>query len=88
MQSKIPTRKQFPTLRGAKSRRESSSQPFAEQNTGAKAVLNPARSKIPTREQFSTLRGAKIPTREQSETLRGAFFSIRQLCQRLKIRGG
>ena len=74
----------------------------AKQNIHAKAVLNLAQSKIPTREQsetlrgakiptrgqFSTLRGAKIPTRGQSETLRGAFFSIRQLCQRLKIRGG
>ena len=47
MQSKIPARTQSPTLRGAKSRRESSSQPCAEQNTDARAVLNPARSKNP-----------------------------------------
>ncbi|EFM02990.1 hypothetical protein HMPREF0658_0132 [Hoylesella marshii DSM 16973 = JCM 13450] len=45
--SKIPARKQSPTLRGAKSRRESSSQLFAEQNPDARAVRNPARSKNP-----------------------------------------
>ena len=73
MQSKIPTRKQSPTLRGAKYPRASSSQLFAEQNTGAKAVPNPSRS--------------KRPTREQSHTLRGAFLGIRRLRQRLKMRG-
>ena len=62
MRSKIPTRKQSPTLRGAKYRRESSPKPCAEQNTDAQAVPNPARS--------------KIPAREQSQTLHGAFFSI------------
>ena len=88
MQSKIPTRTQSPTLRGAKSRRESSSQLFAEQNTGAKAVLNPSWSKNPDARAVLDLAWSIFQHSTDMSATKNKRRTNSRECQELKIRGG
>ena len=85
--SKIPTRKQFSTLRGAKSRRASSSQPCAEQNTDARAVLNPARSKNPDARAVLDLAWSIFQYSTAVSATKNKRRRNSQECQELKMRG-